>query len=43
MKLRKKLTIENKKEFFSTVDKNRTSAPNKELMDRIAEFFEQAV
>lgn len=39
---KKKLTIENKKEFFDKVNKERTSSPNKELMGQIVEFFEQA-
>ena len=40
---KKKLSKEDKKEFFDTVDKERTSVPNKELMEKIVEFFEQAV
>lgn len=39
---KKKLTKEDEKEFFSTVDKERSSAPNIELMQQIVEFFEKA-
>jgi alpha-beta hydrolase superfamily lysophospholipase len=39
---KKKLTKEDEKEFFDTVDKERSSAPNEELMAQIAEFFERA-
>lgn len=40
---KKKLTKEDEKEFFDTVDKERSSAPNVELLGQIAEFFERAV
>ena len=36
---KKKLKKEDEKEFFDTVDKERSSAPNEELMVQVAEFF----
>jgi len=43
MKLtKKKMTKEDKDEFFANVDKARSSVPNKELFGQIVEFFENA-
>ena len=43
MKLtKKKMTKEDKAEFFANVDKARSSVPNKELLGQIVEFFEEA-
>ncbi len=41
-KTKNKLTEEDKAEFFANVDKERSSAPNKELMEKIVEFYEGA-
>lgn len=41
-KTKNQLTMEDKAEFFANVDKVKSSAPNEELMDRIAAFFEES-
>lgn len=41
-KTRNKLTEDDKAEFFANVDKERSSAPNEELMKKIVEFYERA-
>ena len=41
-KTKNKLTEDDKAEFFANVDKERSSAPNSELMERIVEFYEKA-
>ena len=41
-KTKNKLTEEDKAEFFANVDKETSSAPNSELMDKIVNFFEEA-
>jgi hypothetical protein len=41
-KTRNKLTKEDKAEFFANVDKERSSAPNAELMEQIVKFYEEA-
>lgn len=39
-KTKNKLAEEDKAEFFANVDKERSSAPNEELMEKIVEFYE---
>lgn len=41
-KTKNKLTLEDKAEFFATIDKVKSSAPNEELMNEIVAFYEQA-
>ena len=41
-KTKNKLNEEDKAEFFANVDKERSSAPNSELMEQIVDFFEKA-
>lgn len=41
-KTKNKLAEEDKAEFFANVDKERSSAPNEELMKKIVEFYERA-
>ena len=41
-KTKNKLTEEDKKEFFDTIDKAKSSVTNEELMQKIVEFYEAA-
>lgn len=41
-KTKNKLTDEDKKEFFETIDKVKSSSPNEELMQQIVGFYEHA-
>ena len=41
-KTKNKLTEEDKKEFFDTIDKKKSSRVNEELMQKVVEFYENA-